>query len=277
MSDLAASCIPCGLTTFRRNTYFNGKLLTERDFADEQAYLVGKDRLHNAMLHGEGTVCGLSVTAHPNEACRRRYLVLEPGMALDCCGREIVVTQRTVIDVDALIADQGLVLDPGSEQDLFVRVCYDECGDERVPLILPDCACADGDTAPNRIRESFRVSLGLTRAGELPPVRPPSEARLDWIQTLVVQDQEVTATAFDEENGQVYVATRTAGAGARMLVYDASTHDLITVVETGAEVYDIAVSPRETSSTRRAGASRAPTGSPSTARPTSAAPTRPRP
>src|SRR3954451_13879819 len=91
MSELAASCIPCGLTTFRRNTYFNGKLLTERDFADEQAYVVGKDRLHNARRHGTGPVCGLSVTAPPTEACRGRYLVLEPGRAEGWCGREIVV------------------------------------------------------------------------------------------------------------------------------------------------------------------------------------------
>lgn len=244
MSDLAASCIPCGLRTFRRNTYFNGKLLTERDFADEQAYLVGKDRLHNALLHGTGTVCGLSVTAHPNEDCRRRYLVLEPGMALDCCGREIIVTQRTVIDVQALIAEQGLLLDSETDQDLFIRLCYEECGDERVPVILPDCSCADGDTAFNRIKESFHVSLALTRAGARPPVRPPSEARLDWVQTLVLQGQEVTATAFDEENGQIYVATRSDGGGARMLVYDADTHDMITAVETGTVVSDLAVSPR---------------------------------
>lgn len=242
MSDL--SCISCGLRTFRRNTYFNGKLLTERNFTDEQKYLVGKDRLHNTLLHGTGTVCGLSVASHPNEDCRRRYLVLEPGLALDCCGREIVVPQPTVIDVLTLIAEQGLTLDPEGDQDLFIRLCHDECGDERVPVILPDCSCADGDTAWNRIRESFRVSLALTRAGERPPVRPPSEARLDWVQTLVLQGQEVTATAFDEEMGQIYVATLSEEGGARMLVYDARTHDLITSIETGTRVSDIAVSPR---------------------------------
>jgi DNA-binding beta-propeller fold protein YncE len=244
MSDVAASCIPCGLHTFRRNTYFNGKLLTERDFSDEQAYLVGKDRLHNAFLHGTGTVCGLQVTAHPSEECRRRYLVLNPGLALDCCGREIVVTQRTVIDVERLIGEQGIVLDAEIDQDLFIALCYAEFGDEKVPVILADCACADTDDAWNRIKESFRVALSVTRAGGRPPVRPRSEARLDWIQTLVFQDQTVTATAFDEQNGQIYVATLTEDGGARMLVYDATTHDLITTVETGTEVYDLAVSPR---------------------------------
>ena len=73
-------CTPCGVRTFRRNTYFNGKLLVERDFRDEQHYLIGKDWLHNSLLHGTGTVCGLLVRAHPNEECRRRHVVVEPGV-----------------------------------------------------------------------------------------------------------------------------------------------------------------------------------------------------
>ncbi len=244
MSDFESSCIPCGLQRFRRNTYFNGKLLTERDFADEQAYLVGKDRLHNAFLHGTGTVCGLAVTAHPNEECRGRYLVLEPGLALDYCGREILVTERTVIDVELLLEEQGVSLDEELSQDLFISICYEETGDEKVPLILPDCDCADNNDAWNRIREGFRIALTATRSGARPPVNPPSEARLDWLQTLVLQGQQVTALAIDDENGQIYVATVNDAGGARVMVYDANTHDLITAFETGTAVSDIAVSAR---------------------------------
>jgi hypothetical protein len=69
-------CEPCGLQTFERNRYFDGKLLVTRDFQDEQAYLRGKDRLHNSLLHGYGTVCGLEVEQHPAEACRYKYVVL---------------------------------------------------------------------------------------------------------------------------------------------------------------------------------------------------------
>ena len=244
MSDCGTSCIPCGLHSFRRNTYFNGKLLTERDFSDEQGYLVGKDRLHNSLLHGHGSVCGLSLSAHPNEDCRRRYLVLEPGLALDCCGREIVVAERVVIDIAALIEEQGIALNPEADEDLFIAICYHECGDEKVPAILPDCGCETGNEAWNRIRESWTVSLRVERSGARPPARPAARARLDWVQTLVLQQQSVTALAFDEERGQVYVATRAPGGGARMLAYDSHTHDLITAIETGEEVTDIAVSPR---------------------------------
>lgn len=65
MSNQTQNCMSCGIQTFRRNTYFNGKLLVERDFSDEQAYLVGKDRLHNSLLHGMGTVCESAQQANP--------------------------------------------------------------------------------------------------------------------------------------------------------------------------------------------------------------------
>ena len=61
-------CESCGLRHFERNQYFDGKLLVTRDFEDEQSYLRGKDRLHSSMLHGEGAVCGLKLTEHPNPA-----------------------------------------------------------------------------------------------------------------------------------------------------------------------------------------------------------------
>lgn len=244
MKDAENGCIPCGLYTFRRNTYFNGKLLTERDFRDEQAYFVGKDRLHNAFLHGYGTVCGLTVSAHPNPNCRDRYFVIEPGLGHDCCGREIVVPAQTVVDVEAEIARQGLEFSDEAEQDLFIGLCYDEAGDEKVPAILPDCDCADGNMAWNRVKEGFRVILSVVPSRSVTPLTEPAKARMDWLQTLVFQEQTVTATAVDEENGQIYVATRNANGAARVMVYDTETHDLITAFEAGVTVTDIAVSPR---------------------------------
>ena len=66
------SCLPCGLHQPQRNAYFDGKMLVARDFTDEQDYHRGHRQMHNALLHGTGTVCGLKVVAHPSEDCRRR-------------------------------------------------------------------------------------------------------------------------------------------------------------------------------------------------------------
>ncbi len=73
---------------FVRNHYFTGKLLVERDFTDEQAYVVEKLQHHHQRLHGAGVVCGLQAVPHENPTCRDRFLCVTPGSAIDCCGHE---------------------------------------------------------------------------------------------------------------------------------------------------------------------------------------------
>ena len=74
-----------------RNHYFYGKLMTARDFEDEQTYFNNKRRLGNRMLHGTGIVSGLGVLLVDNQT-----ISLEAGMALDFLGREIVVREPCV-------------------------------------------------------------------------------------------------------------------------------------------------------------------------------------
>ncbi len=251
MDTPETACIPCGLRTFRRNTYFNGKLLVERDFKDEQAYLVGKDRLHNSLLHGLGTVCGLKLRAHPNEECRRRYAYIEPGLALDCCGREVVVPEPHLVDLQTLLAQQEVVLDEEGGSDLLITLCYAEQGAEKVPVILPECDCADRTQAFNRVRETFEVRLRAAPAGAGVPVRPPARASLDWRHTLVLPEQSPRAIAIDGNLGQLYVVAQATpeegeapeGLGARLFAYSTETHDLIAAIEVGRDPTDVALSP----------------------------------
>ncbi len=74
-----------------RNNYFFGKLMTVRDFESEQTYINSKRRLGNRMLNGTGIVSGLDVILVDNKT-----FSLEPGLALDFMGREIVVTEPYV-------------------------------------------------------------------------------------------------------------------------------------------------------------------------------------
>ena len=92
------TCIECDVPQRARNHYFTGKLLVERDFTDEQRYHMGKVRRHNRWQHGWGTVCGLVVGEHPLDVCQNQYVVLEPGLAVDCCGREILVPRQELYD-----------------------------------------------------------------------------------------------------------------------------------------------------------------------------------
>src|SRR5690349_15063008 len=88
---------PCEAEAPTRNHYFTGKLLVERDFTDEQHYFREKLRLHHQRLHGVGVVCGLAVVQHPNESCRDRLVILEPGSAVDCCGHDVYVIEPETI------------------------------------------------------------------------------------------------------------------------------------------------------------------------------------
>src|SRR3954447_723236 len=84
-------CLPCEIPAFCRAHYYRGKLLTERDFRDEQRYGIDKHRLHNLALHGWGVVCGLALRPHPH--CPELRFIVEPGLALDSCGREVRVLE----------------------------------------------------------------------------------------------------------------------------------------------------------------------------------------
>ncbi|HEX8851885.1 MAG TPA: hypothetical protein VF754_00280, partial [Pyrinomonadaceae bacterium] len=99
-------CLECELPAAKRLNYFTGQFLTESDFRAEQDYHIGKHRQHNRYLHGRGTVCGLKVMQHPNPDCRDRFVLIEPGLALDCCGREVVVKETIYVDLLKHLAAQ---------------------------------------------------------------------------------------------------------------------------------------------------------------------------
>ncbi len=246
MNEQTPTCIPCGIRPFRRNTYFNGKLLVERDFKDEQAYLIGKDWLHNSLLHGVGTVCGLKVLAHPNPECQDKYVYIEPGVALDCCGREIIVTEKLLVPVKDLIEENDVDADEEGSTDLFISLCYEELPEEKIPVILPDCDCADGNAAYNRVREGFRVKLFAETPGKREGVNPPLKAQLDWHHTIVLDKESPRTLAVDGELQQLYIATQglpdSDFLGERLYVYRTDTHDLVTAVNAGLNPTDLALS-----------------------------------
>jgi hypothetical protein len=89
----------CGFIATERNRYFTGKYMTARDFRDEQKYFLSRHRLHNRLLHGWGIVCGLRVVPHPDPDCVKRWVVVRAGIAIDCCGRELVLHQDTPFEL----------------------------------------------------------------------------------------------------------------------------------------------------------------------------------
>jgi hypothetical protein len=80
------------IAALKRPNFFTGKLLTPEDFELEQQYFREKLKRHNRSLHGFGIVSGLKVTARSGE------IFVEPGLALDCEGNELVIgTPQSIV------------------------------------------------------------------------------------------------------------------------------------------------------------------------------------
>src|SRR5271156_6048352 len=155
-------CVECDIPQLARNNYFTGKLLVERDFTDEQRYSMGKLRRHDQRLHGWGTVCGLKVRQHPNPGCQSQYVLIDPGTAVDCCGREILVGHEEYFDFRSQFLknwqDQNGPTgqpDPSVKHTIQICISYRECGTEEVPVLFDDCSCDGTSCQPNRILESY--------------------------------------------------------------------------------------------------------------------------
>jgi Chaperone of endosialidase len=79
----------------KRLHYFNGQFLKEQDFSDEQKYHLDMRRRLNQRLHAPGIVFGLEVNPGANK------VTVQPGMAIDPQGREIILEAATDLTITA--------------------------------------------------------------------------------------------------------------------------------------------------------------------------------
>ncbi len=207
-----APCPGCEVQTPLRNHYFFGKLMDVPDFDVEQAYVVEKFRRHHARLHGTGVICGLEVAAHPNPACRDRYVVVRPGAALDCCGNEILVIDEETLDITCFPAVRALTEQPDNADHLLLLcIRYRECPTEEVPVLYDECGCDDSRCAPNRILESYEFDVLVDP--ELPAVPPaqPQPPTLTWQASVTLAGAR--AVALHEASQRAYLAADLSGGG----------------------------------------------------------------
>ncbi len=150
-------CRDPGEIACTRNRYFTGKFMTERDFKDEQWYFLNRGWLHQRALHGWGVVCGLEVIPHTQEACAQLgWVIIKPGMAIDCYGRTIVLREATPVNVADLKPGNPpdpLGPPPPSDKPFLLGIRYGELAVEPVPLLYDENGCGDR-TAYNRIQET---------------------------------------------------------------------------------------------------------------------------
>ena len=151
----SSKCDVCAIEYFERNNYFYGKQFTVRDLIQEQSYFNEKRHLINRMVLGWGVVCGLDVTWEKES---RRFTV-GTGMALDCCGREIVVCKPYTFSFDEY-DNQCREAYGKRDYECKFMLCleYDDCYTE--PVDLPPVGCDEQERKEfNRVRDGFKVTI----------------------------------------------------------------------------------------------------------------------
>ena len=165
--------------SFERNNYFYGKLLTSKDFQNEQRYTNDKRRLINRTLHGMGIVYGMDVVVADDSS-----IILQSGMALDAGGREIVVPQTQVIKLSTIDGYQELKTDKA-----YLGIEYAENDIDMVESAVD----SENDAKQyNRSKESYH--LFLRDAQECAPSKRMED---EYIASAVLyKDEEYVVTQY---------------------------------------------------------------------------------
>jgi|SRR5690242_7043235 len=160
-----------------RNRYFYGKLLDVHQLEMEQEYFNAKRHLVNRLVIGPGVVCGLKVEITEDHKTIR----VRSGLAIDRCGREIVVParsqpvplpelphydeQHTALGYQGRPDDDRYYGNQEHRRHHYCRepyanvvLCYHECEADPAPALRGDCGTAE-HCSPGSIREQYRVEV----------------------------------------------------------------------------------------------------------------------
>ena len=120
---------------FRRLHFFSGQLLTAEDLQQEQEYFLERSRRHNRFLHGWGVVAGLGVLVEGGTT-----LVVEPGMAIDCAGNELI------------LAEPARLCLSGKAGGHYIAIRYAE-------ILVEERLTGQGEREFSRVQESVSLEL----------------------------------------------------------------------------------------------------------------------
>lgn len=169
-----------------RLNYYEGEFLGAADFEAEQEYHRDMRRRHNLGQHTWGIVTGLELAQGPTGAMDGQTAVvdvyLQPGMAVDGFGREIVVLNQIQLTQEMFAA----FYDPNPSANpkwMYVWIAYQQA------LLQPPsdaCTSMNVSNAFGRIEETYVLSVTASTVSQpnnaivvagnqtIPPVEPTS-------------------------------------------------------------------------------------------------------
>lgn len=247
LNDTAADCagtVPLPAQPFVALHPHYGMLLGVDDFAAEQAYHRGKQRLHNAWAHGWGVLWGLGVSVDVAHG----EIAVAPGLALDGRGRELHNDLPQCVNVarwfEAHRDDAGFEFSEAGGVitfDAHVRIRHRACLTAPVPALADSCSGNSNGTAYSRVFETVVIEL-------VPGLAPPRTHRHHLLRVLAGLD----AAALDEDGNPL--PADQAALDARAAVAAAAPADRVAAA--AAALHEVAVldTTAETTATPDAGA-----------------------
>lgn len=164
--------------------YFEGQFLRTQDFNDEQAYHVAMHRRHNIAHHTWGIVSGLELVQIEGN------FFVEPGMAVDGYGRELVLPQKSPLSQSAFVDKNS--------KELEVWLVYDRAGTDKPPSGYAGCENGSGNgNGESFYRWTERVQIVLEKPDpEFPDPRQP--------KGLILQDRNFDASRISPDCPKSY-------------------------------------------------------------------------
>jgi hypothetical protein len=172
-----SDCKACGAPVLERNRYYTGKFMTARDFQCEQEYTRSRQQLHNRLLHGWGVACGLEVQPHRRPDCRSKSVIVQAGVAFDCCGREVILEKELAFEVPRTKPAESRPAEAQPQQEYQTKepavrreewlLClfYAETPIEFTPALYTESGCETEGEQANRVRDG--ASLRLLRLADV--------------------------------------------------------------------------------------------------------------
>ncbi|HEX8318592.1 hypothetical protein [Longimicrobium sp.] len=221
ISQASPAAGPLRTDASKRVNYTLGLVLGVDEFQQDQLYHAAGRRGHNRLLHGYGTVWGLRVNAVPGGA--EPEIQVEPGMAVDPCGREICITDLMCVKLDRWLSVHQKSLEHlfgagGTTLPLAVILCHRECPTDTVPVPGEPCRSQDDAMQPSRIRDGFELKLAVRDDAPwgVPPVgSPPGPESTGLTVYRTSQAEERAVRAFGQLLGRVETTDTLVAVGGR--------------------------------------------------------------
>ncbi len=168
-------------TDIERLNYYEGEFLGAADFQAEQEYHRDMRRRHNIGQHTWGIVSGLDIVQIPNGGTTAGGqpevdISIQPGIAVDTFGREIVSLGKIPLTQDLLAA----YFDPNPAAPPRPMAVWIAFSQELLSPSTDACTSQNQSDAFGRVQESWRIVI-----------TPPSDAPAD--DAIVVDGTSMTA------------------------------------------------------------------------------------